>query len=1003
MAYSAVNSVIQTLAPLIVNEARLLSNVRRDVASINAELESIKSFLKDADLRAETGDEIAMVWVKQVREVAYRIEDVIEEYMLDQGRRHCFNNLFRRVNIASQIQDIKQTIGEIKERADRYGFSVIQGLGSERIERMWHDPRVASLFVEEDELVGIESRRDELIGQLISEESKRVVISIVGMPGVGKTTLTSKVYGKQTVAGHFDCCAWIPISRSYKSEEILGTMLKQFYQCGLRKSTTPPEIDAMGQNSLVHKLKEFLTHNRYLIVFDDVWTSNFWEFIKHALPRNGKGSRVIITTRSEEVAVFCKESPWDHIHWLQPLPKEKAWELFCMKAFQRDFEGRCPPELKDVSLRIVQKCEGLPLAIVAISGILSIKNKIASEWKRFYDSLGSELQMKPALTSISKIVLLSYHDLPYYLRSCFLYFGIIPEDYSINCGRLIRLWIAEGFIEEQIGKTLEEVGEEYLIELIHRSLVQVSSKKPDGRVKNCRVHDVVREIIVKKLMELNFCHILGAENSSFNDITRRLSIHMDYNLDNVPKRVKRSRIRSILLFRVAKLPEKPLMSTLARNFKLLKTLDLNDSSLVQIHKEVGNLFHLRYLSVRHTKVTVIPKSIGKLHNLQTLDLKYSLVRELPSQINKLHKLRHLVAFNYDYGNFSLDSVKGVKMQGGIGCLKELQKLWLVEANHDAVNLFKELQNLQKLRKLGIHKLRTENCKDLFNNIQNMKHLKFLAVGAISEHEILDLDSVSAPPESLERLSLGGRLKKLPCWIAQLQNLQVLQLHSSGLVDDPLQGLQALPNLLMLTLVNVYYGEQLSFKVGSFPKLKRLNLRSLSGLCSMIIEEGALTLLEELTIGPCQQLQEVPSGIRYLRKLTTLLFLHMPTKFLNRMLPNKGQDHWIVEHIPTVKFGFWLQGLKYKVCASREFQNYKKRWVTAQKGTTTAKGGEVGGKRRDGAGQLAVADLEVKVMMAIEATCDGDEGANLQQSSLATEELEATMGATARLNAADHGR
>ncbi|XP_052206314.1 disease resistance protein RPM1-like isoform X2 [Diospyros lotus] len=922
MAYSVVNSVIQTLAPLIVNEAKLLSNVRRDVASIKAELESIKTFLKDADLRAETGDEIAMIWVKQVREVAYQIEDVIDEYLLDRGRRRGFGSLFQRVKIASQIQDIKRTIGEIKERADRYGFSVMQGSGSKRIERPWHDPRVASLFVEEDELVGIESSRDALTGQLISKESKRVVISVVGMPGVGKTTLASKVYGKQTVAGHFDCCAWVPVSRSYKWEEILGTMLKQFYQSELRESTTPPEIDVMGQNSLLHKLREFLTHNRYLIVFDDAWTTSFWEFIKHALPRNGKGGRVIITTRSEEVAVFCKESPWDHIHWLQPLPEEKAWDLFCMKAFQRDFEGRCPPELKDVSLRIVQKCEGLPLAIVAISGILSIKNKVASEWKRFYDSLGCELQMKPALTSISKIVLLSYHDLPYYLRSCFLYFGIIPEDYSISCGRLIRLWIAEGFIEEQRGKTLEEVAKEYLTELILRSLVQVSSKKPNGRVKKCRVHDVVREIILSKSMELNFCHVLGAENSSFNDITRRLSIHMDYNLDNVLERAKISWIRSIFLFREAKLPEKRLMSMLTRNFNLLKTLDLSDAHLVQIHKEVGNLFHLRYLSVRHTKVTVIPKSIGKLYNLQTLDLKYCLVRELPSQINRLYKLRHLLVLNYDSWNLSLDSIKGVKMRGGIGCLEELQKLWLVEANHDATNLFKELKNLQKLRKLGICKLKTKNCQDLFNGIQNMKHLKHLALCAISEHEILDLDLVSTPPESLEQLRLGGRLKKLPCWIAQLQNLQDLYLRWSSLVDDPLHELQALPNLLMLSLNEVCYGEQLSFKAGWFPKLKGLNFSSQRGLHSVIIEEGALTFLEELLIGPCQQLQEVPSGIRHLRKLTTLLFFQMPTKFINRMLPDKGQDHWIVGHIPTVKFGFKRQGLNYKLSALWEFQNYE---------------------------------------------------------------------------------
>ncbi|XP_028118076.1 disease resistance protein RPM1-like [Camellia sinensis] len=238
----------------------------------------------------------------------------------------------------------------------------------------------------------------------------------------------------------------------------------------------------------------------------------------------------------------------DHVHELEALSEEKAWELFCKKAFQLDFEGHCPPELEEVSHAIVRKCQGLPLAIAAIGGLLSTKNKGISEWQKFYGSMHSELERNPNLTSIRKILLLSYNDLPHYLKSCFLYFGIMPEDYSISYGRLIRLWIAEGFIEEQKGKTMEEVAEECLIELIHRRLVLVSITKFDGRVKQCQVHDVMREIILSMSEEFSFCQILE-ENSSFNDTTRWLSMHMRYcNMDKVMESIGKSPVRSVFLF-----------------------------------------------------------------------------------------------------------------------------------------------------------------------------------------------------------------------------------------------------------------------------------------------------------------------------------------------------------------------------------------------------------------------------------------------------------------------
>ncbi|CAL5347965.1 unnamed protein product [Camellia sinensis] len=860
MAERAVISVIQYLGPLLAGEVELLRGVHKEMVSIKAELERIHSFLKDAESRAETGDEGVKIWVKQVRQVAYRIQDVIDEHILLVlpkqpglfGSLHkvtrTITELKPRHEIASQIQDIKTTICEIQEGGVRYGFSTSTSsehsstrTSSITKNNMWHDPRLASLFIGDDEVVGIESPKYELKSRLVDQnQSQRAVISVVGMGGIGKTTLAKKVYDSQEVVAHFNCKAWITLSGIY---------------------VLPDE----GIESLIVKLRGYLS----------------------------KKSRVIITTRSEQVATFCKETSVDHVHELEALSEEKAWELFCKKAFQLDFEGHCPSELEEVSHAVVRKCQGLPLAIAAIGGLLSTKKKGISEWQKFYGSMHSELERNPNLTSIRKILLFSYNDLPHYLKSCFLYFGLMPEDYSIRCGRLIRLWIAEDFIEKQNGKTSEEVAEEYLTELIHRRLVQVSTTKFDGIVKGCRVHEIVREIILSMSEEFSLCQILEKENSSFNDTTRRLSMHMRYcNMDKVIESIGKSPVRSVFLFQSGKLPKKPLLGTVAANFKLLKVLDLEDAPLDQLDEEVGNLFLLRYLSIRSTKVKIIPKSIGNLQNLQTLDLKYSPVSELPFDISRLRKLRHLF-------------VVGVKIRGGIGGLEELQNLWFVETND---GLIKDLEKLRQLRKLGIRKLEREHGRALCAAIEKMKYLQHLEVLASNDDEILDLQYISSPPQYLQRLELVGRLEKFD-------------------QERPLKPLQILPSLVRLVLWDAYDGEQLYFEVGRFQKLERLTLVGLKGLNSVKIEEEALPLLEDLTIEPSPHLKEVPSGIHHLTNLKTLHFVDMPEEeLIDRMepKPNQGKDYWIVEHIPHVDLcsRFGEEGYLTPIRSLEEYFNRK---------------------------------------------------------------------------------
>ncbi|KAG6791959.1 hypothetical protein POTOM_001095 [Populus tomentosa] len=239
-------------------------------------------------------------------------------------------------------------------------------------------------------------------------------------------------------------------------------MIQQLFR--VHRKPDPKGVDNMNYNKLRSVIHEFLRQKKYLIVLDDVWHTSDWRAFQHALPNSICGSRILVTTRNTEVAsTSCMDSP-DKVYPLNPLSQEESWTLFCKKIFQ---DNPCPPHLKNVSETILGRCAGLPLAIVAISGVLATKDKSKTEeWEMVHLSLGAGLEENDMLMSARKILSLSYNDLPSYLKSCLLYLSIFPVGN--------RLWIAEGFVKGKEGMTVEEVAQDYLNELMKRSLVQVA-------------------------------------------------------------------------------------------------------------------------------------------------------------------------------------------------------------------------------------------------------------------------------------------------------------------------------------------------------------------------------------------------------------------------------------------------------------------------------------------------------------------------------------------------
>ena len=542
MAEDIVGVVKDRLLSLLREEASLLRDVTKEVAEIANELEDIHSVLKDAEKKAETeGDDVSYgvkAWVQELREVALEVEDVVTEYTHHMERQQpypyqwgsheflrqiaCFffffcSRLKRRHDLAWQIQDIKVRLIRIHERSKTYGFinSIQQGSTSSDTLNVVtsYDPRRSSRYIHEDQLVGIESARDGLVGVLLGESSQRTVIAVVGMGGLGKTTLVQQVYNH--VQGRFPCHAWVQVPLPYRRDEILRTLINELF--GSTKSCVPCEVDTMDEGKLTNMLRQILKQKRYLVIFDDVWKEDFWGDMEHALVNDNVGGRIMITTRNMHVAEFCGTLSSVHIHQMQPLPLEKAWELFCKKTFRS--EGCCPKELEKFFSEIVERCEGQPLAIIVIAGLLSTKNKTVNVWRKFHASLSSELENNGQLASITKILLLSYNELPYYLKSCLLYFGMFPRCHSIRCGRLTRQWIARGFVKAAEDKTSEAVAKEYMHELINRSLVEASSLGVTRKVKECCVHDIFHDIILKKAKEVSHCRVfLGSTKSEFRGI-----------------------------------------------------------------------------------------------------------------------------------------------------------------------------------------------------------------------------------------------------------------------------------------------------------------------------------------------------------------------------------------------------------------------------------------------------------------------------------------------------
>ncbi|XP_062093367.1 disease resistance protein RPM1-like [Humulus lupulus] len=921
MAESVVSFLLDNLSSLLEGEAKLLSGFRKEVVFVKNELDRMRAFLRSADAMEDEDEEIK-VWVKQVREVAYDAEDIIDDflYRFEHPRRHGFygylwklargiKDLKARHRIAHQLQSIKLRVTDISEGHQRYGYRLsIPQIGSSSGTKpcYFSELRSDARLLEEAQLVGVESEKQDLLSFLVNDTSELQVAAVVGMGGLGKTTLVSTVYNDLQVKNHFhQLQAWVTVSQSFKLDELLRQIIKQLF-----KAIDQPLSNEVENSTDTHFLKttivDFLSGKRYLLVLDDIWDVDAWEALKLSFRNNNNGSRLMITTRTEDVASSSTKYLGGWILPLNPLSFEDSWTLFCAKAFQSNL---CPQHLEKISLDILKRCKGLPLAIVAIGGMLATKdiNK-ADDWEIINRSLQAELQGNRKLKGMQAILSLSFNDLPYNLKYCFMYLSVFPEDYSIKRNVLIRLWIAEGFIEEIEGRSLEEVANGCFNELLNRSLVQVTHRYTDGRVKKCGVHDILRETMLLKSKDQSFATITNKESCrKLPERVRRLSVHEGTTIDAFGDN-QLSQLRSLLLFTKESDVWNMFMSSFSnQGSRLLKVLDCVSAPMTTFPQDITKLYQLRYLCLRDTDVSSIPPSIANLRHLETLDLKNTLVQELPSEILQLQRLRHVIVYAYKSSSYLGVSVQGFKALKGIESLSSLRKLCYVEAKLGETELLASIGRLTQLTKLGILKLGVEHGDAVCSSIHELKFLRSLGLTSKSEDEALSLQFKSSSClQLLQRLYIEGRVEKSLEGLQNLTNLSMLYLSGSKLQVDPLEALQALPNLVSLYFQNgAYDGQSLCFKAGGFLKLRELYIKRAENLRRVVVEDEALSHLELMYLHYCKLLKEIPSGIESLRNLQYLHLIEMAVELTATLHRGSQHENYLrVMDIPGVYIGQW---------------------------------------------------------------------------------------------------
>ncbi|XP_028090229.1 putative disease resistance RPP13-like protein 1 [Camellia sinensis] len=578
----------------------------------------------------------------------------------------------------SKIEEINTRLHNSFEQCSK--FNLVKIVGTTTPTKTWQIPESTSSF-DEPRAYSRKHDQSKIIKLLVkgdeSSDNNIGVIPIVGMGGIGKTTLAQMVYKDETVKEYFNLKAWVCVSNEFDIMKITKTIYD---------SVTSQTCSFNNLDQAQVELQKALAGRKFLIILDDVWNEDYnaWNVLKKPFNDGAQGSKVVVTTRNRDIATMMATV---ELHNVKILSDEDCWSLFAQHAFANTSID-ANPNLVSIGKKIVEKCKGLPLAARTLGGLL--RNKVRDEeWvnvlrSKIWDLPHNKSDILPALR-------LSYHDLPSHLKQCFAYCSIIPNDYEFEEEELVLLLMAEGFIIQQKEKQMEDVGAEYFHELLSRSFFQPSSTSKSSKFV---MHDLINDLaqVVARDTCFRIEDRLKDQDQYKNLKKARHSSYMQQYYEGMKQFEiidKAMHLRTFLPFGIKYRLGYNLASNVPLNLfpklKRLRVLSMSRYFITELPNSVGDLKHLRYLNLSYSHIKELPESLGSLYNLQTLMLREcKKLKKLPLDMGNLIDLRHL-------DTTGADSIEELPMRIGKLVSLHTQSNFIVTKNNGLQ--IKELGNL----------------------------------------------------------------------------------------------------------------------------------------------------------------------------------------------------------------------------------------------------------------------------------------------------------------------
>ncbi|KAJ4819913.1 Disease resistance family protein [Rhynchospora pubera] len=938
MAEVIVHLVLKKLAEAAVKETLRLYGAGGKLESLKDELDFIRAFLKDAEAKQNL-DHTVKTWVSKVQEQAYRIEDVIDTFMADvndpnnqRGKTNVFMQVLKSPKklsivrkLTSEMDAIQTKLQGIKESMERYGINrnLREDLSSSAV--LPRRPIRGVLLPDEDDpdVVGLETDKENIVKLLLDPKTpRRCVVSIVGQGGLGKTTLARKAYNSEKVKKAFEIRLWLSISQQFEFIDTLRMMLEGIRPLNQNEKDLLKD-PASQQSAALHFAREvnkLLKENSYFIVMDDVWTSDLWNKVKEVLPDSKNGCRVLITTRFSEIAKKADSTyaPYN----LRYLTEEESRELLLKKVFpfpSQDTKAYLDG-LSDLPKKFARKCGHLPLALIVVGGRLSQESPTYNSWHKILEKFNwQDGDGKECIEILST----SYEDIPPYLKPCFMYFALFPEDYQIKAKSLIRLWVSEGFIHEKNGTTMEETAEDYLEELVRRSMIQVSERYYNGSIKYCLIHDLLRDLAIEKAKENNFLQIISNRDcsSSTMAMVRRAALHC--NREDIMQYTGPN-LRS-LFYSVDETPN------LAR-FRYLKIL-YGMKNYLELPSEISDkMTQLKYFGnfsnvVNYGEDEVSDnkcwKNISLMRNLQTLCIEHYTYDSRADCIWQIKTLRHAI-LPYEFPGppptAELPNLQTLKTVN-------VRESWLVEG-------WPKMPGIRVLRLINFPPNYKESFCKFLSEVQHLTSLHVCLDGKLAleessvRYEGLNMSSFPSYDhmqslcvygqweyccENVEEVHRHNSMSLYGKWDCS-DNIEGVNRHKSldiclfprhlikltirycNFREDPMPVIEKLNYLKKLVLISGRHSKgQLSCSAGGFPQLEYLQLQALDWLSEWKVEKGGMPLLKDINIRYCRWLRTIPE-LQHMTRLNKLTLDHVPRDLRMRL---QGEESYKILNIPFI--------------------------------------------------------------------------------------------------------